>query len=227
MSQSNNLSPQDQAKHKVAQKALSYIKPGMIVGVGTGSTTNFFIDELASMKNHIEGAVASSKASADRLKSHGIHVMELNSAGSLPIYIDGADEFDPNLNLIKGGGGALTQEKIVAAASQQFICMVDHSKQVKVLGKFPLPIEVIPMARSYVARQIVKLGGDPVYREGVVTDNGNVILDVHHMSISQPKHLEQELNQIAGVVTNGLFAQRPADIIILANQSMEIEIIEN
>ena len=220
------LSPQDQAKKNAALKAIDHLEPGMIVGVGTGSTTNFFIDLLAEHKNTIEGAVASSKASEERLKRHGIEVFDLNYAGSLALYVDGADEFDPHLNLIKGGGAALTREKIVAAASKKFICIVDYTKSVPVLGQFPLPIEVIPMARSYVAREIVKLGGDPVYREGVTTDNGNIILDVHHLSISQPKTFEQQLNQIVGIVTNGLFANRPADQVIMACEDQTIQVLD-
>ncbi|HET8706517.1 MAG TPA: ribose-5-phosphate isomerase RpiA, partial [Pseudomonadales bacterium] len=184
-------------------------------GVGTGSTANFFIDALADIKHKIEGAVASSEATAQRLKKHGIPVFDLNSVSELPVYVDGADEADGYLALIKGGGGALTREKIVAAVADKFICIADQSKWVSVLGKFPLPVEVIPMARSYVAREIVKLGGDPVYREGFVTDNGNIILDVHNLVIAEPIKLEQQLNNIVGVVTNGLFAARGADVLLL------------
>jgi ribose 5-phosphate isomerase A len=183
--------------------------------VGTGSTANFFIDYLAEIKNRFAGAVASSDASAARLKKHGIDVLDCNSAGELVVYVDGADETNPQLQLIKGGGAALTREKIVCAVSKEFVCIADGSKWVDVLGKFPLPVEVIPMARSYVARELVKLGGAPVYREGVVTDNGNVILDVHNLQITNPAALETTINQITGVVTNGLFAVRSADVLLL------------
>lgn len=220
------LSPQDQAKQAAAIAAIEYVEAGSIVGVGTGSTTNFFIAELGKIKDKIECAVASSEETARRLRAEGIEVLELNFAGSLPVYVDGADEFDPNLNLIKGGGGALTREKIIAAASQKFVCILDHTKQVSVLGDFPLPVEVIPMARSYVAREIVKLGGDPVYRQGFTTDNGNIILDVHHLKIDEPKAFESKMNQIVGVVTNGLFANRPADVVIMANKEMKIETLK-
>ncbi|GAB6041285.1 ribose-5-phosphate isomerase RpiA [Endothiovibrio diazotrophicus] len=206
---------QDELKKKVAEAALEYVEPGMVVGIGTGSTANHFIDLLAGMKGKIDGTVASSVASADRLRGHGIPVMELNEAGSLPIYVDGADESNRHLHLIKGGGGALTREKIVAGASEKFICIADESKLVDVLGKFPLPIEVIPMARSLVAREIVKLGGEPVLREGFTTDNGNIILDVHGLEIMEPTKLEQQLNNLAGVVTVGIFAIRPADVLLL------------
>ncbi len=211
---------QDELKQAVAQAALEYILPhlesDMILGIGTGSTANCFIDALARYRDDFAGAVASSEASAERLKGHGIEVFDLNSVDQIRFYIDGADESDPRLNLIKGGGGALTREKIVAAVAQEFICIADQSKYVDVLGQFPLPVEVIPMARSYVARELVKLGGDPVYREGVVTDNGNVILDVWNMSIVDPKGLEASINQLTGVVTNGLFARRSADLLLLA-----------
>jgi len=210
------LSAQDNAKQAVAQAALKFIEPGEIIGVGSGSTVNFFIDALANADIKIKGAVASSEQTAQRLRAADIEVLDLNSVGTLSVYVDGADEFDPNHNLIKGGGAALTREKIIAACSRTFICIVDHSKQVDVLGEFPLPIEVIPMARSYVARQIVALGGDPVYRSGVVTDNGNQILDVHHLKIAQPNQLQQQFNQIVGVVTVGLFASRGADRVLLA-----------
>lgn len=206
---------QDELKRAVALKAIEYVVEDKIVGVGTGSTANFFIDALADIKHKIEGAVASSEATAQRLKKHGIPVFDLNSVSELPVYVDGADEADGFLALIKGGGGALTREKIVAAVADKFICIADQSKWVNVLGKFPLPVEVIPMARSYVAREIVKLGGDPVYREGFVTDNGNIILDVHNMVIAEPIKLEQQLNNIVGVVTNGLFAARGADVLLL------------
>ncbi len=210
---------QDELKQAVAQAALEYILPqleqDMVIGIGTGSTANCFIDALATVKDRFDGAVASSKASAERLKQHGIPVYDLNQVNELRFYIDGADESNHHLHLIKGGGAALTREKIVAAVAKEFICIADESKLVDVLGQFPLPVEVIPMARSYVAREIVKLGGDPAYREGVVTDNGNVILDVWNMSIVDPKALETALNGIVGVVTNGLFANRSADILLL------------
>ncbi len=205
----------DEMKKAVAEAALEYVKPGMTVGVGTGSTANHFIDALARVKGRIEGAVASSNASADRLKKHGIPVFDLNATGDLALYVDGADEATRHRHLIKGGGGALTREKIVAAASGTFVCIADESKLVDVLGRFPLPVEVIPMARSYVARKIVALGGDPRLREGFTTDNGNVILDVHNLRILNPVELEEKLDHIAGVVTNGLFARRPADVLIL------------
>jgi ribose 5-phosphate isomerase A len=205
----------EELKKRVAIAALDYVEFGTVIGVGTGSTANHFIDALAGIKNKIEGTVASSVASATRLKSHGIEVLDLNAAGELSLYVDGADEATRHLHLIKGGGGALTREKIVAAASRKFVCIADDSKLVDVLGAFPLPIEVIPMARSYVARQIVKLGGTPVLREGFTTDNGNVILDVHNFKIMEPAKLEAELNNIPGVVTNGLFALRPADVLLL------------
>lgn len=206
---------QDEMKKAAAQAALAYVETGSIIGIGTGSTANHFIDLLAGIKGKIEGTVASSNASADRLKKHGIPVLDLNAAGDLSLYVDGADESTRHLHLIKGGGGALTREKIVAAASERFVCIADDSKQVGVLGKFPLPVEVIPMARSYVARQIVKLGGEPILRAGFTTDNGNVILDIHNMSIMNPVELEEKLDHIAGVVTNGLFARRPADVLLL------------
>ena len=205
----------EELKKRVAIAALDYVEFGTVIGVGTGSTANHFIDALAGIKNKIEGTVASSVASATRLKSHGIEVLDLNSAGELSLYVDGADEATRHLHLIKGGGGALTREKIVAAASRKFVCIADDSKLVDVLGSFPLPVEVIPMARSYVARLIVKLGGTPVLREGFTTDNGNVILDVHNLKIMEPTKLEAELNNIPGVVTNGLFALRPADVLLL------------
>lgn len=209
----------DDRKRLAAEAALQYIHDDMIVGVGTGSTVNHFIDALAAQKLRIRGAVSSSEASTARLKKQGIEVLDLNSAGDLSVYVDGADEADEHLRLIKGGGGALTREKIVAAASQRFVCIADDSKLVKVLGKFPLPVEVIPMSRSYVARQLVKLGGLPVLREGFITDNGNPVLDVHHLSITDPVKLETEINQIVGVVTVGLFARRPADILLLGGES--------
>lgn len=206
---------QDELKLAVAKAAIAYIPEDCIVGVGTGSTANFFIDELGKIRHKIRGAVASSEASAKRLKAHGIDVLSLNDAGELPVYVDGADEITRHLHMIKGGGGALTREKIVAAASKKFICLCDASKLVDVLGKFPLPVEVIPMARSYVARELVKLGGHPKLREGFTTDNGNLILDVHGLQILNPVELETSLNHLAGVVTNGLFARRGADVLLL------------
>lgn len=206
---------QDELKQAVAKAAMRYVPEGEIIGVGTGSTANYFIDELGKISNRIKGAVASSEASAARLKKHGITVYELNEVSSLPVYVDGADEINHQLQMIKGGGAALTREKIVAAVAQQFVCIADGSKWVSWLGNFPLPIEVIPMARSYVARELVKLGGNPVYRQGVVTDNGNIILDVHNLKIMEPSKFETELNQIVGVVTNGLFACRRANVLLL------------
>jgi ribose 5-phosphate isomerase A len=208
---------QDEMKKAAAIKALEFIENDTIVGVGTGSTVNFFIDALASLKGNIIGAVSSSEESTKRLKAHGIEVFDLNSVDVLDVYIDGADEITHHMAMIKGGGAALTREKIVAAVAKKFICIADDSKQVKVLGNFPLPVEVIPMARSYVARELVKLGGDPVYRQGVITDNGNVILDVHNFEILDPKLLEAQINAIVGVVTNGLFALRGADILVLGS----------
>ncbi len=206
---------QDEMKKAVAKAALEHVVPNTIIGIGTGSTANHFIDFLAGMKGQIEGTVASSEASAKRLKGHGIEVFDLNSVDSISVYVDGADETNHYRHLIKGGGGALTREKIVAAASKKFVCIVDETKVVDILGKFPLPVEVIPMARSYVARELAKLGGMPVYREGFVTDNGNVILDVQGLEIMEPVKLEQTLNNITGVVTNGLFAMRPADVVLV------------
>jgi len=210
---------QNELKQAVARAAFDLVKKRLrsdsIIGVGTGSTANFFIDELAALKQDIQATVASSEESARRLRAHGIPVIDLNETAEVTVYVDGADEANEYLQLIKGGGAALTREKIVAAVAKEFICIADESKLVPVLGKFPLPVEVIPMARSYVARQIVQLGGDPVWREKVVTDNGNVILDVYNMSINDPRKLESDLNQITGVVTNGLFARRPADVLLL------------
>ncbi|ETT01054.1 ribose-5-phosphate isomerase RpiA [Providencia alcalifaciens] len=206
---------QDELKKAVGWAALEYVRPGTIVGVGTGSTASHFIDALATMKGQIEGAVSSSEASTQKLKSLGIPVFDCNSVDSLDVYVDGADEVDGNMNMIKGGGAALTREKIVSAIAKTFVCIVDQSKLVGVLGKFPLPVEVIPMARSYVARELVKLGGQPVYRENVVTDNGNVILDVHNLEILDPVRLENKINGIAGVVTVGLFANRGADVVLM------------
>jgi ribose 5-phosphate isomerase A len=206
---------QDDLKRAVAKAAITYIPVDSIVGVGTGSTANFFIDELGKIKHKIRGAVASSEASAKRLQGHGIEVLSLNDVSDIPVYVDGADEITRHMHMIKGGGGALTREKIVAAASRKFICVCDESKLVDVLGKFPLPVEVIPMARSYIAREIVKLGGQPRLREGFTTDNGNIILDVHNLQIMNPVELETSLNHLAGVVTNGLFARRSADVLLL------------
>ncbi|MCG7535287.1 ribose-5-phosphate isomerase RpiA [Pseudoalteromonas sp. OOF1S-7] len=205
---------QDEMKKAAAWAALQYVEAGTVVGVGTGSTVNHFIDALGSVKDTIKGAVSSSEVSTEKLKALGIEVFELNDVSELDIYVDGADEINAHNQMIKGGGAALTREKIVAAVARQFICIVDNTKHVDVLGQFPLPVEVIPMARSYVARELLKLGGDPVYRQGVVTDNGNVILDVHGLSITQAAELEEKINQIVGVVTNGLFAQRGANIVI-------------
>lgn len=210
---------QDELKLAVAQAAMAYIPANCIVGVGTGSTANFFIDELGKIKQKLVGAVASSEASAQRLRGHGIEVISLNDAGSLPVYVDGADEITQHLHMIKGGGGALTREKIVAAASKKFICLCDSSKLVDTLGTFPLPLEVIPMAQSYVARQVILLGGQPKLREGFSTDNGNIIIDVSGLKILNPVELEATLNNIAGVVTNGLFAHRKADILLLGTAS--------
>jgi len=210
---------QDELKQQVAQAALDYIKPQLqtdaIIGVGTGSTANFFIDALASVKDDFKGAVASSDATAERLKGHGIDVFDMNDVEQLSVYVDGADEANQKLELIKGGGAALTREKIVTSIAKTFVCIADESKTVQTLGAFPLPVEVIPMARSAVARAITKLGGNPIYREGVTTDNGNVILDVHGLKIDDAQALENTLNNIVGVVTNGLFAQRPADVLLL------------
>jgi len=206
---------QDEMKRKAAEAAMEYVVTDAIVGVGTGSTVNHFIDLLADIKNKIEGAVSSSEASTERMKAHGIEVFDLNNVNDIPVYIDGADESDHYLNLIKGGGGALTREKIIAGASKKFICIADESKLVDVMGTFPLPVEVIPMARSYIARELVKLGGQPVWRENFVTDNGNLILDVHNMDIMEPVKMENDINKMAGVVTVGLFANRPADVLIL------------
>ena len=209
---------QDELKQAVARDAIAHVVEGEWIGVGSGSTANFFIDELAKIKGRIKGAVASSVKTAERLRSHGIPVEELNNTGSLSVYIDGADEVTEHGAMIKGGGGALTREKIVAAASRKFVCIVDGSKLVDVLGRFPLPIEVIPMARSYVARELVRMGGQPELRQGFTTDNGNVILDVRNLKILDPVKLETELNQVAGVVTVGLFAHRPADVLLLGTE---------
>jgi ribose 5-phosphate isomerase A len=206
---------QDELKQAVARAAISHVPIGAIVGVGTGSTANYFIDELAKIKHKIDGAVASSEISAQRLRKHGVEVLDLNTVNDLPIYVDGADEITRHLTMIKGGGGALTREKIVAAVARKFVCIADRSKLVDVLGKFPLPVEVIAMARSYVARELAKLGGQPALRQGFATDSGNVILDVHNLRILKPLELESTLNQITGVVASGLFARRGADILLL------------
>jgi ribose 5-phosphate isomerase A len=205
----------EDGKRRSGDKAAEYVQDGSIVGVGTGSTVAFFIEALARMKSRIEGAVSSSEQSTRLLQGHGIPVLDLNSTGGLSLYVDGADECDPQRRLIKGGGAALTREKIIAEASAKFVCIIDASKQVPVLGRFPVPVEVIPMARSLVAREIVRLQGQPVWREGVVTDNGNWILDVHNWQVTDPVGLEAQLNQIPGVVTCGLFARRPADIVVV------------
>lgn len=213
---------QNELKKAVAQAAANYVRDRLdersVIGVGTGSTANYFIECLAAFRHDISATVASSEETARRLKALQIAVIDLNSAPEVSIYVDGADEVNSYLHLIKGGGGALTREKIIAAVAKEFVCIADGSKLVDVLGKFPLPVEVVPMARSHVARQIVKLGGDPVYREGFITDNGNIILDIHNMSIVNPRELETQLNQITGVITNGLFALRPADKLILGTK---------
>lgn len=209
----------DRGKQLAAEAALQHVVEDAVLGVGTGSTVNLFIDALAARKLRIKGAVSSSNASTQRLQGHGIEVFDLNAVGDIELYVDGADEADKHLRLIKGGGAALTREKIIAAAAHRFICIADESKLVDVLGRFPLPVEVIPMARSYVGRQLVKLGGQPVWREGCVTDNGNLILDVHGLRIVDPVRLETDINQIAGVVTVGLFARRGADVLILGSET--------
>ncbi|WP_258086713.1 ribose-5-phosphate isomerase RpiA [Xenorhabdus bovienii] len=217
---------QDELKKAVGWAALEYVKPGTIVGVGTGSTASHFIDALGTIKNQIEGAVSSSEASTEKLKSLGIPIFDCNEVDSLDIYVDGADEINGHMHMIKGGGAALTREKIIAAVAKKFICVIDESKQVDVLGKFPLPVEVIPMARSYVARELVKLGGTPVYRQNVVTDNGNVILDVHNLAILDPVALENKINGIVGVVTVGLFAHRGADVVLVGTADGVKTIVE-
>jgi ribose 5-phosphate isomerase A len=209
----------DRKKQEAALAALAHVREDEVIGIGTGSTVNHFIDALAARKLRIRGAISSSESSSARLRRHGFEVLDLNATGELDLYVDGADESDRHLRLIKGGGAALTREKIVAAASRRFVCIVDDSKLVEVLGRFPLPVEVIPMARSYVARELVKLGGHPVYREGVITDNGNQILDIHGLSIVDPVALEQSINGIVGVVCVGLFAQRRADVLIVGSDS--------
>jgi ribose 5-phosphate isomerase A len=213
------MAGQDDKKRAAAEAALAYVMDDDIVGVGTGSTANYFIDALASMKARINAAVASSEASAARLRGHGIHVLDLNAVSDIPVYVDGADEANRHRHLIKGGGGALTREKIVAQASIKFVCIMDDSKLVARLGGFPLPVEVIPMARSFVARELVKLGGAPEWRAGFTTDNGNLILDVHNLAIDNPVTLEEAINNIPGVVTNGLFARRPADVLLIGTDS--------
>lgn len=217
----------DTMKKAAALAALEFVKPNTVLGVGTGSTVNIFIDELAKVKHKIDGAVASSTETAVLLQQHHIRVIELNEVSRLPLYIDGADELNDFLTLIKGGGGALTREKILAAVADKFICIADTTKLVKALGHHPLPIEVIPMARSYVAREIVKLGGEPIYREGFITDNGNVILDVHNLSMQQPMALEEKLNHLAGVVANGLFAKRGADLALLGTPDGKVRTLYN
>lgn len=208
---------QDQKKRAAAKAALSYVYPNSVIGVGTGSTVNYFIDGLADIREDVRAAVSSSEQSTERLKAIGIDVLDLNSVSDIEIYVDGADEITEHKHMIKGGGAALTREKIVSAVADKFICIIDDSKQVPVLGNFPLPVEVIPMARSYVARELLKLGGDPVYREGVVTDNGNVIIDVHNLKIMDPVDLETKIDGIVGVVTNGLFARRGANVILVGS----------
>ena len=210
---------QDELKRLVAKEALKHVVEDAIVGVGSGSTVNFFIDSLAQIKNRIDGAVAASEASAERLRKHGIRVVDLNSVNELPVYFDGADEITEHLHMIKGGGGALTREKIVAAVARKFVCLCDASKLVPVLGKFPLPVEVIPMARSYVGRELVKLGAHPVLRANFTTDNGNLVLDCHGLTLLDPPKMELDLNNLAGVVTNGIFARRAADVLLLGSDS--------
>ena len=214
---------QEQKKRNAAKAAIEHINNNAVIGVGTGSTVNFFIEELAKNKGLIDGAVSSSVATENLLKQHNIPVVPLNSVIELPIYIDGADEATKNKHLIKGGGGALTREKIIAAASEQFVCIIDDTKLVPLLGSFPLPVEVVPMAQSYVAREITKLGGQPELRQNFITDNGNVILDIHNMKIENPSEIENKLNQITAVVTNGLFAKRPADVLIIASDNEVIK----
>jgi ribose 5-phosphate isomerase A len=216
---------QSELKQAAAQAALKYVVEDKVVGVGSGSTVNFFIDALATFKGRIEGAVAASEASAQRLRQHGIRVFDLNSVNELPVYIDGADEVTEHLHMVKGGGGALTREKIVAAVAAKFVCICDASKRVGVLGRFPLPVEVIPIARSYIGREIVKRGGSPELRQNFTTDNGNLILDCHGLTILNPPELEADLNNLAGLVTNGIFARRRADVLLLAESSGNIAVI--
>ena len=222
----NKNTDQNELKKLAANAAIEYIKAGMTVGVGTGSTVNFFIDELAKIKSKIELTVSSSEESTKRLKAHGFEVVNLNYPNKVDIYIDGADEANKHRELIKGGGAALTREKICRVASEQFICIIDQTKLVPQLGRFPLPVEVIPMARSYVSKELIKFGGQPIYREGVITDNGNIIIDIHNLMIDNPLKLEQQINQITGVVCNGLFAVNPADILLIAKDNGQIDIIE-
>ncbi len=217
---------QDELKKAAACAAIAYVEDDMIVGVGTGSTTNYFIDELTKIKHRIEGAVASSEATAARLKTAGIRIFDPNTIDSLPLYVDGADEANTHRQLIKGGGGALTREKILATISRSFVCIIDETKHVNVLGRFPLPVEVIPMARSYVGRQIVKLGGEPIYREGVITDNHNIIIDIHNLNLVDPVPIEEALNQITGVVCHGLFTKRTADLLLISTQKGIVRISE-
>ncbi len=217
------MNPQDLLKQKAAKKAIEWVQPNTIVGVGTGSTVAFFIEELAKIKGQIEGAVSSSDDSTAKLKAAGIPVYDLNAVGDIPLYVDGADEVNELKQLIKGGGAALTREKVIAGAAKTFVCIVDKSKEVEVLGKFPLPVEVIPMARSFVARKIAKMGYQPMWREGVITDNGCEILDVHHMKIEEPHKIETAINEIPGVVTVGLFAHRKADVVIVAGEEIVVK----
>ncbi len=217
------MKQQDLLKQKAAQKAIEWVQPGMVVGVGTGSTVAFFIEELAKIKGQLEGAVSSSEDSTAKLKAAGIPVYELNAVGDIPLYVDGADEVNEFKHLIKGGGAALTREKIIAGAAKTFVCIVDGSKEVPVLGKFPLPIEVIPMARSFVARKIAQMSYQPIWREGVITDNGCEIIDVHHMQIAEPHKMETVINDIPGVVTVGLFAHRKADVVIVAGKEIVVK----
>lgn len=218
------MSNSEQKKQAVARAAIEYVEYDDIIGVGTGSTVDYFIEYLKPLKNKISGTVASSISTKEKLEANGIRVIDLNQVSDIPIYIDGADEVNSNLQLIKGGGGALTREKIIAGASQKFLCIVDESKVVDVLGKFPLPLEVLPMARSFVAREIIKIKGMPSWREGLITDNGNIILDINHLDIIEPIKLEKELNQIPGVVTVGLFAARGADKVLVSNDKEVIEL---
>ena len=221
------MSNAEQKKQAVARAAIEYVEYDDIIGVGTGSTVDYFIEYLKPLKNKISGTVASSISTKEKLEANGIRVLDLNEVSNIPIYIDGADEVNPNLQLIKGGGGALTREKIIAGASNKFLCIVDESKVVDVLGKFPLPIEVLPMARSFVAREIIKIKGMPIWREELITDNGNIILDINHLDIIEPIKLEKELNQIPGVVTVGLFAARGADKVLVSNDNDVIELKKN
>ncbi|WP_116964361.1 ribose-5-phosphate isomerase RpiA [Fastidiosibacter lacustris] len=217
---------QNELKQRAAQAAIEYIKPGMVVGIGTGSTVNFFIDELVKAKAKVEMIVSSSESTTSKLKAYGFEVVDLNYPSKVDIYIDGADEANKHRELIKGGGAALTREKICRVASNKFVCIIDQSKLVTQLGKFPLAVEVIPMARSYVAKELMKIGGQPVYREGVITDNGNIILDIHNFMIDNPLRIEQRINQITGVVCNGIFAVHPADVLLIANETNGVNVID-